>query len=130
MSETEALGAEFPFVQELPAGTVAEELKGGVAAFRRLVRQFEAAQARHGVLVPPTAVADALGVTPQRVNTLMDEGRFETVSIAGRRWITAQSAEAFIAAGPRPVGRPRKEGTLRQQLNHANELAAAVQGMG
>lgn len=113
-------------MEDLPRGVVSEARKG-VEAFRAVVRAYEDAVAKHGLLVPPTTIAESLGVSPQRVDQLMDVGRLDAVTIAGRRWVVANSVERYLAEGPRKGGRPRKVGAVKQQLNHAEALCEAAE---
>ncbi len=79
-----------------------------VDAFKRVVREYEAAVAAHGVVVPIITVAESLGVSHQRVGSLLDEGRIASVMVTGRRYVKAESVFAYLAAGPGKPGRPKK----------------------
>jgi len=125
MSHTATGTAEFGFVESLPKGA-AREVKRGVDAFREVLREYEAAQARHGVLVPCSTVAEALGVSAQRVDTLIDENRMRAVLVSGRRWVVADSVVEYLAAGPKQTGRPRKVSRLGNSVRVGQELATAA----
>ena len=126
MNGTTTQAEEFPFVESLPQ-IVAEEVQSGVAAFRKVVREYEAAQARHGVLVPISTVAEALDVSHQRVSDLLDDNRLEAAEICGRRWVIASSVAAYLAEGPRKAGRPRKLSKIGNTVRWARELSQTAE---
>lgn len=59
--------------------------------------------------------AELIGVKPQTVWTAVREGRIEYLSIAGKKVIRRDAAEAYKArtqqGGGKPAGRPRKATT-------------------
>lgn len=128
MSDAAAINPEFGFVETLPQG-VATEAKRGIEAFKVVVRDYEEAQAKHGLLVPITTVAEALGVSPQRVTMLIDDGRIAAVTVTGRRWAVAQSVVDYLKAGPRPTGRPKKLSKWGNSVRVGKELAAAAEAV-
>lgn len=115
-------------METVPAG-IATEAKKGVDAFRQVVREYEEAQARHGLLVPPSTVAESLGVSPQRVDQLMDAGRLRGVVVSGRKYVVAASVVEYLKDGPRPIGRPRKLSKVANSVRLGVELAAAAEAM-
>ena len=127
-AQATATASEFPFVEGLPQ-VVVKEAKRGAAAFRQVVEEYQAAQAKHGLLVPVSTVAEAVGISPQRVTQLLDEGRLQAVTVTGRRWVVAASVTAFLAQGPRPAGRPKKLSKLANSVRLGVELAAAAESL-
>lgn len=125
---TTASAPEFGFCESFPAAA-AKEVKKGMDAFKQVLKEYEEAQARHGLLVPISTVAEAMGVTPQRVTMLIDAGRIAAVTVSGRRWAVAKSVMEFLAAGPRPNGRPRKLSKWGNSVRVGKELAAAAEAM-
>lgn len=123
---SEATTADFPFVDTLPKVVVQEATKG-VEAFKRVVREYEAATAQHGVLVPISTVAESLGVTPARVTALIEENRLQAVTVTGRRWVVAGSVMTYIAAGPKATGRPKKLSKVANSYRVGKELADAAE---
>jgi hypothetical protein len=128
MSETAAGNPEFSFVESLPQA-IAAEARTAMEAFKQVMADYEGAQKDHGLLVPITTVAESLGVTSQRVAELLDAGRMHGVVVTGRRWVVASSVVAYIQAGPRARGRPRKLSAVGNDVRKGLELAAAVQGL-
>jgi len=63
---------------------------------RSPVRTFLDASAEHGGLVPPSMLVRSLGVSKQRIHQLMDAGRLVTVTVDGKRYVTACSLELFL----------------------------------
>lgn len=126
MSVHVAQASEFQFVEGLPK-RVQRKLQRGMDAFSEVVREFQAANERHGLLVPISTVSESLGCSTQYVGELLDKERLRGVDVCGRRWVIAASVFEHLAAGPRPKGRPRKLGTVHQTLNVARELAAAAE---
>lgn len=86
----EAAVTEFPFVAALPKR---EQSKIG-SLWDRL-KECEAAVKAHGMLLPQRYVADLLGVTPQRINQLVNEGRLLSVDIGGVRLVSEDSVVAW-----------------------------------
>lgn len=119
----EAAATEFPFMAD-PAFTKRE--KSRLARLWEHFQEVKAAVAQHGVLMPQTYAADLLGVTKQRVFTLVEQGRLTTVMIGGRRYVTEASMMEF-AKSERASGRhltvPGVRETFRKALDASRELA-------
>ena len=128
MNDATLNGGTFPFMESV-ATVVVDEASKGMDAFKRVVREYEAATARHGVLVPISTVAEALGVTPARVTALIEENRLQAVVVTGRRWVVADSVVAHIAAGPKATGRPKKLSKVGNSYRVGKELADAAEGL-
>lgn len=89
----EATAHEFSFVNELP--------KREKSRWAKLWEQFQRASdsaAQHGIILPQAAAAQLLGVSRQRVFQLVEEGRLQTVELAGCRYVTESSIRAFAEA--------------------------------
>jgi hypothetical protein len=80
----------------------------GHAGKRSPVRQIVDATERHGVLLPPWAVIETLGMSKQRVHQLVQAGRIATVEVAGKTFVPAVALELFLSE-VRKVGRPFKQ---------------------
>lgn len=106
---------------------VAGEVRSGAEAFKHVLREYQRAQERHGVLVPMTTVAEALDVSGARVFALVDEGRLDAVEVVGRRWVIAESVVRYLAEGPRKPGRPKKLSKLANSVRMGRELAASAE---
>ena len=63
---------------------------------RSFLRQFLDATEIHGLLVPHSMIADALGVSRQRVHQLVDSGRLAEISIEGRHYVPIASFDLFL----------------------------------
>ena len=123
---TQAPGLEFGFVEGIPVkepGLVEQ----GARALAEVMRQYEEATKEHGPIVPMATVAEQLGVSTQRVQNLVNEGRIASVGIAGRRWVIGKSALEYLAAGPRKPGRPKKLTVLGNSYRLGKELAATAE---
>jgi hypothetical protein len=75
---------------------------------RSPVREIVDATERHGVLLPPWAVVETLGLSRQRVHELVQAGRIATVEVAGKTFVPAVALELFLSEA-RKVGRPFKQ---------------------
>ena len=113
--------AEFSFVKALPEPPVRPSVTPQ-AAFDQVVREYEAAQTLHGVLVPISTVAECLGVSSQRVLDLLNDNRLEAAEICGRRWVISSSVKRHLAEAPRKPGRPRKEKLFPHLARRADVL--------
>lgn len=116
----------FPFMQDVGA-VVVEEAKTGIAAMRRVVREYEKATETHGPLVPLQTVAETLGVAVQTVDDYIARGRLQAVELSGRRWVVGASAIQLLAEGPRKGGRPRLLDRVRNSARVGKELAIAAE---
>jgi len=76
-----------------------------------LLRLLDEATERHGTLATQAQVAAALGVSRQRVNDLVKEGRLATVAVADYSYIPLASIEAYLAIEVK-AGRPPKQPSL------------------
>lgn len=74
-----------------------------VAPRRSALRKFIDATLEHGPLAPQSMIAEAMGVSRQRVHQLVSEGRIATVTVNAHKLIPAASFEMF-AAEDRPSG--------------------------
>lgn len=95
--------SEFPFVSELP--------KREKSKLRTLWEELEAMHAvveQSGVPVPPSAAAELLAVSRQRIHELITDGKLDTVEFAGKRYVTQASLEAWAEAEHK-TGRPMKQ---------------------
>lgn len=94
--------AEFPFVEGLP--------KREKSKFERVWDRFQelskAAEGK-GMLLPLRMAAEIIGVSKQRVQDLIGEGRLEVLELSGERFITEVSVVAY-AKSERKAGRPVK----------------------
>jgi hypothetical protein len=91
---------EFPFVAALP--------KREKSKFTKLWDHFQEVKRvtdERGMIVPPHLAAKLLGVTRQRVNFFMNEGRLDTVEVGGSRYIIEDSLVEFCKL-ERKEGRP------------------------
>lgn len=89
----EAVAHEFPFVDDLP--------KREKSRWAKLWEQFQTARAltaEHGIILPQAAAAQLLGVSRQRVFQLVEEGRLQTLELAGCRYVTEKSIIAHAEA--------------------------------
>lgn len=92
--------SEFPFVQELP-----KRERSKLANLWDVLKEARAATEHHGSLVPPSFAADLLGISRQRLHVLMEEGKLETVTFHGKRFVGENSLVAWAKA-ERQNGRP------------------------
>jgi hypothetical protein len=126
MSEATANSGTFPFMQSV-ASVAVEEAKTGIAAMRRVVREYEKATETYGPLVPLQTVAETLGVAVQTVDDYITRGRLQAVELSGRRWVVGASAIQLVAEGPRKGGRPRLLDRVRNSARVGKELAIAAE---
>jgi len=99
---SDAITADFPFVQELP-----KREKSKLASVWEQFQAFQKAVAEHGALLPQGFAAELLGVSPQRVNQLIELGRLQVVSVHTSRLVT-ESSLIELAKTERKAGRPFK----------------------
>lgn len=88
---------------------------------RSKVRQFVDATLQHGPLLTPVLVAEALGVTKQRVNTLLNENRIAHVTIEGERFVPCTAVDLFLTEKGGKRGRPLH--FFRRVLNEADRVS-------
>lgn len=93
---------DFPWLGELP-----KREKSKVGKALDVIKEMSALSQSKGVLVPPAFAAQLLGITKQRVHTLMQTGRLERVEFNGHPFIPEDSLLAF-AREERRNGRPPK----------------------
>jgi len=92
--------AEFPFVAALPKR---EKSKVG-KLWDRFQEASRVAEER-GMFVPQIVAAKLLGISKQRVNQIVQDGRLETVDVCGERFILEDSLVEFCKL-ERKSGRP------------------------
>jgi hypothetical protein len=119
-----AKAEEFEFMAEVSPRAGSGVVQRGLAALESVIDQYQAAQEAHGPLVPISTVAAVLGVTPQRVGDLLNEGRMISVEVCGRRWVAAKSVRADLVSGPKASGRPRKVTTAGNTVRALREMVA------
>lgn len=104
MTQIEA--REFPFVESLP--------KREKSKWRRIWDHFQELKRVSevkGMLVPVRLGAELLGISRQRVDELVADGRIEVVEVDGRRFATEVSIVEY-ARSERKAGRPTKAETI------------------
>lgn len=120
----EAVATEFPFVGSLPRAE-----KSRLAKLWDHFQDVRAAAAVHGVLLPQHYAATLLGVSKQRVNFLVKEGRLESVDLGGHPYVTEKSMLDYAKA-ERKVGRPVTVPGVREifskSLDSARETASKI----
>lgn len=89
----EAAISEFPFVESLP-----KREKSKLAKLWDHFKEVKEQTEKHGALLPQTFVADLLGISRQRVHTLVNEGRLGTVRVGNNRLVTEASIVAWAQA--------------------------------
>lgn len=120
MSDTAA--TEFGFVQAFPKRTKSklEKLTEHIAEVRRLNEQ-------HGVLIPATYAATLLGVSRQRVDELMSDGRLVRLRAFDHVYVTEESMKDY-ARTERKAGRPPKVPSMRETFSGAMHAVREVVG--
>lgn len=120
----EAQALEMPFMADLP-----KREKSRVGKLWDHFNEVRRQVAQVGMIVPQHLAADLLGLSRQRIFTLAEQGRLETVEIGGIRYLTERSVLAF-AQSERKNGRPPKSvstGELVQiSLQHGREARQAL----
>jgi len=108
---------DFPFVQELP-----KREKSKVASLWDALKDARAATQQHGTLVPTSFAAQLLGISKQRLHTLMEEGRIESVMFHNKRLVSEKSLVAW-AKQEHVSGRPvtARAPTLKECIAVARE---------
>lgn len=91
---------EFPFAASLP---VREKSK--LAQLWEELRDMREASRERGVAVPIASAAVLLGVSRQRIDQLVADGRFNPVELHGRKFICEDDITEF-AKSERATGRP------------------------
>lgn len=89
----EATITEFPFVEALP-----KREKGKLAKLWDRFAELRQLTEEKGMLIPQHFAAELLGVSRQRVHTLVNEGRLEAVEVGGSRFVTEPSVLAYAEA--------------------------------
>lgn len=80
-------------------------IRDALAKVREQLREFINAQKNYGGLIPQAMAAKALGVSTARVAALVDGGRFEVITLFGRRYLGGRQFEEFLLE-ERKAGRP------------------------
>ncbi len=118
----EADYAEFPFVEALP-----RREKSKVAKLWDLVQEIRAVSAESGPLIPSTLAAKCLGVSRQRVDDYLADGRLQEFRVDGHVFITGNSL-VELAKTERKAGRPFKmPSTVGDAVRVAGELRKEAQ---
>jgi hypothetical protein len=115
--------AEFPFVAGLPKRERSrlENMWDQMADLRAIV-------ASKGMLIPSRLAAKILGISRQRVEELLKEGRLELVQVEGHNFIPESSVVAY-ARSERKAGRPVKSpDSPRECFTAAREYGREVAG--
>jgi hypothetical protein len=94
-------------------------------AERSPIRQFLELTATHGPLVTPALAAATIGVTKQRVQQFMNEGRLPTVRIDDHPMIPAAALNLFMSekrgSGVQPKN--QRKGFVRTMFSEASAVA-------
>ena len=85
-------------------------------------RDLRAITSREGGLLPFGSAATLLGVSKQRVHSLVREGTLQPIYLLGKRWLSANQLESFVKL-ERQTGRRAKEPSIKEQW-----LAAEASG--
>ena len=101
--------SDFPFVADLP-----KREKSARAKLLDAMDEVARVTAERGPLIPQSLAAEFLGLSSQRVSTLITTGRVEAVDVHGRRFVVMNSFREF-AKIERRNGRPRKSPALPAQ---------------
>jgi hypothetical protein len=99
---SQALSAEFPFVENLP--------KREKSKLRKVWEELETLRqvsAEKGQLLPMAFAAKLAGVSRQRIYDLCEAGRLESVQINGHPFVTENSLVEWVKT-ERKAGRPPK----------------------
>jgi len=116
-----AQSIEFPFVAALP-----KREKSKLAKLWDTFKELHEVAKEKGMFVPPHVAASLLGVSRQRVHVLLNEGRIETVQVAGERYVLEDSLVAFCKlerASGRPINLPTtKREILRRSRSETRAL--------
>ena len=113
----EAAVTEFPFVEVLP-----KREKSKLARLWDQFHEVRAAVKAHGAVFPQNYAAALLGVSPQRIHQLVNEGRLVTVQIGARPFVTEQAIIDF-AKSERANGVHLVVPSSRQIFRAAHEAA-------
>jgi len=114
----EASVNEFPFVAALP-----KREKSKMAKLWDSFREVKAITDEKGMLLPQKFAADLIGVSRQRVQELVEDGRLERVDLRGHPFITEKSMIAF-AQSERKNGRPVKLPSNKEIFQSAFDTVA------
>lgn len=100
------LDESSPFLfADMPAAAPLNER----ARLERESKEFIEAVTTNGPLLLPSMAGRAVGVSPQRVSALIDEGKLSAVEFFGHRWVYLQQLQERQAAPRDKGGRPRKD---------------------
>lgn len=113
---------DFPFVADLP-----KREKSVIRTLWDEIGYCCEAQKRFGPVLPETVAAGALGISRQRMNQLVKAGRFETVTMGKRTYVTEDSLRAF-AATERKSGRPAKVDEPFMAINTVVKKVRSIAG--
>lgn len=115
----EASISEFPFVATLP-----KREKSAVGKALDVVAEFTALTKEHGSLVPAGLVGPMLNLSKQRVQQLIDGGRFPGAVKFHRNWFIPEVALIDYAKAEKLRGRPPKALTFKESLEVARGMLA------
>lgn len=114
----EIAAREFPFVEAMPKREKSRTLKKW-----DVLMEFIGQVKQHGALIPTAAAADVLGVSRQRVDDVIRDGRLVAIKFGNHLYITEASLMQF-AGTERKAGRPCKVPTF-----DAVDCVAVARGM-
>jgi excisionase family DNA binding protein len=104
-------------------------LSASEAPAKSKFRQWMDALGKHGPLLTFTIASSALDVHRSRIYQLVDEGRIETVSVCGERFIPASAIEKFLAADRGPgIRRNTARKMLGTIYREADRLSDKIAG--
>ena len=89
----------------IPRPAKPKPIRDALTKVRENLREFITAQKNYGGLIPQAMAAKALGVSTARIAALVDEGRFEVITLFGRRYLGGRQFEEFLLE-ERKAGRP------------------------
>jgi excisionase family DNA binding protein len=64
------------------------------------------------------------GVSQERIRQLVQEGRLQSVEVAGRKLVRRSEVEAFV---PKPEGRPLKKAVLKKRVAPKKQIPSKKQ---
>jgi hypothetical protein len=109
---------EFPFGE----GMQKREKSRLVKVWDRL-QELKSIAEEKGAIVPAVFAAKLLGVSKQRIDVLMNDGRLERVDVDAHPFITERSIVEF-AKSERKSGRPLKTPSTNREMWDASKSAA------
>jgi len=113
---TEIAIAEFPFVKELP-----KREKGKLQTLWENYGEIKKLTEEHGMLIPVTYAAELAGVSKQRIQQLINDGRLHTVQIRKARFVTESTFIEWVRTEHKN-GRPFKAPSLKECATMAKRL--------